>query len=175
MAPKTLVKCFCLSSIATFAYGGSPACAETTQVPISPSCFDSFYGPDEAHGGNAHRPRLDHQPWDSARARYSVFKDPRTAIALYVESDGRHVAAINAQGALLWVSNPFEDSKLCPYRTPRPVIRDIEAYDVLSAYRDSFKTMGANPVHKFVKIAFDSSQFGLLDEANGHFYPMGQN
>jgi hypothetical protein len=40
-------------------------------------------------------------PWDPSLARSFTYKDPRTAITFYVESDGKHVAAIDAAGRLL--------------------------------------------------------------------------
>jgi hypothetical protein len=39
-------------------------------------------------------------PWDPSLAKPFTYKDSRTSITLYVESDGRHVAAIDAEGKL---------------------------------------------------------------------------
>ena len=39
-----------------------------------------------------------------------VYKDPISGTLLYIESDGRHVAAISAQGKLLWNKDPFKDA-----------------------------------------------------------------
>src|SRR5271170_836020 len=52
----------------------------------------------------------------------STYRDPDSGIAFYVESDGRHLAAIDANGKLLWVRNPFLDRNLCPYRSAHPYI-----------------------------------------------------
>ena len=41
-----------------------------------------------------------------------VCKDPTTGTLLYVESDGRHVAAISRDGKLLWNKDPFKDAHL---------------------------------------------------------------
>jgi hypothetical protein len=96
------------------------------------------------------------------------YRDPRTGVFLYVESDGRHLAAIGPDGALLWVRNPFEDAKLCVYRTPRPIIDSIAEADVS-------KDPKFDPADKYVAIAFDSSQFGLVSEKTGDFTFEGQN
>ncbi|SRR5258708_788715 len=83
-----------------------------------------------------------------AVVKRSLDKDPGTSITFYVESDGRHLAAMDSQGKLLWVRNPWEDARaFCPYRTPKPVVA-------------SLKSIGGNPEHSFIAIKFDSSQFG---------------
>jgi hypothetical protein len=46
-----------------------------------------------------------------------VCKDPTSGTLLYVESDGRHVAAISRDGKLLWNRDPFKDAHLPFYRT----------------------------------------------------------
>ena len=108
-----------------------------------------------------------------------TYHDPETKILFYAESDGRHLAAIGPDGKLLWVRNPFDDKGLCPYRTVRPVIRSIKAYDIPLAYAKNIaldmKRRGANPDHRFIWIEFDSYQFGEVDETNGDFLYEGQN
>lgn len=51
-----------------------------------------------------------------------VFKDPTSGTLLYVETDGRHVAAISGDGKLLWNRDPFKDARLPFYRTEKPQI-----------------------------------------------------
>src|SRR5690349_22281876 len=51
-----------------------------------------------------------------------VCRDPTTGTLLYVESDGRHVAAISRDGKLLWNRDPFKDAHLPFYRTEKPQI-----------------------------------------------------
>ena len=125
-----------------------------------------FYGPDfvdrDATGKiikAEKKARPDYMEWDPARAKAMAFKDPSTLISLYVESDGRHIAAIAPDGELLWVRNPFEDRHMCPYRSPRPVISRLEAAKS----------------ERHVIVAFDSSQFGEIDEISGDFVLEGQN
>lgn len=90
---------------------------------------------------------------------------------LYAESDGRHIAALDSIGKLLWVRDPYSDGRLRPYRTARPVLWRIsplpEGYANLMR-----KAWAAGP---FVMIEFDSSQFGAIDLRNGNYFDLGQN
>jgi hypothetical protein len=104
-----------------------------------------------------------------------AYKDSRTFISFYVESDGRHMAAMDADGNLLWVRKPFEDEKLCPYRNARPVISSLATTEISSDMADVMRSRGMKPSHKFLEIKFDSSQFGVLDETTGDFLFAGQN
>jgi hypothetical protein len=153
------------------------------QVFIRPECKDMFYGPDfiapDANGDAVSaekRPKPDYVPWDPGRAIPMSYKDPRTSITFYVESDGRHLAAIDSLGKLLWVRNPWEDSgAFCQYRTPRPVIASLKQTELTEIERANLKPRGANLEHEFIALQFDSSQYGVLDESTGDFIPGGQN
>jgi hypothetical protein len=162
---------------------GSQADTETAQhqsiqVLIRPECKNLLYGPDFLPGASD-RPRPDSAPWDPARAKPLAYKDPRSGISLYVESDGRHFAAIDSNGRLLWVRNPFEETGLCPYRSPHPVIYEIEVADSLPDFGGRagpyLQKLGMVPTDTYVRIYFDSSQFGLVDETSGSFFFEGQN
>lgn len=113
--------------------------------------------------------------WNPATAKPMAYKDSRTFISFYVESDGRHMAAMDPDGNLLWVRNPFEDQNLCPYRNARPVISSLATTEISSGMADVMQSRGMNPSHKFLEIKFDSSQFGVLDETTGDFLFAGQN
>jgi hypothetical protein len=160
-----------------------PAKQQSIKVFISPECKDMFYGPDfvdmDAHGKivkKEKRTKPDYAPWDPARANPLSYKDPGTSITFYVESDGRHLAAMDSQGKLLWVRNPWEDAHaFCPYRTPRPVVASLRVAELTELGWSNLKTIGGNPEHRFIAIKFDSSQFGVLDESTGDFFPGGQN
>jgi hypothetical protein len=153
------------------------------QILITPECKDMFYGPDfldRDANGNAvsteKRPKPDYVPWDPGRAIPMSYKDPKTSITFYVESDGRHLVAIDSIGKLLWVRNPWEDSgAFCQYRTPRPVIDSLKQTELTEIDRANLKPRGANLVHKFIALQFDSSQYGVVDESTGDFIPEGQN
>ena len=90
----------------------------------------------------------------------------------YVESDGRHLAAISSDGKLLWVRNPFVDKRLCPYRNERPIIVAIELANPFEV--NTLEARLKRKIHGIV-IHFDSSQFGIVDVHTGDFFFMGQN
>jgi hypothetical protein len=179
MMPRRLA---CFTSFILGLAAFSAAFAESLQtemVRISSECKDSFYGPALINPG----PRPDYAKWDPDRAKPFTFQDTRTQITFYVESDGRHIAAVGLGGTLLWVRNPFEDEGLCPYRSARPVISHLEITNVRSDYLQylmpgaarRYRARGFDSGHTFLSLQFDSSQFGLLDETTGTFFSGGQN
>lgn len=131
----------------------------------------------------------------------SVYHDAESGITFYVESDGRHVTAIDASGKIVWTRNPFVDANMCPYRSAHPYISWLGApgggfgwhyVDTFTPLPDAKANAGIikqirdaiaagvkfSPVDdnaRFVGIAFNSSQFGYLNIENGDFIPMGQN
>jgi hypothetical protein len=97
-----------------------------------------------------------------------VYKDPTSGTLLYVETDGRHVAAISGDGKLLWNRDPFKDAHLTFYRTKKPQIAYIGP-----AAKSSFRA-GQEP-DKFVAIVFNNPQFGTMRVSNGEFLFGGQD
>ena len=97
-----------------------------------------------------------------------VYKDPTSATLLYVESDGRHVAAISCDGKLLWNRDPFKDAHLPFYRTEKPQI-------VYIGPASKFHHPAGEKPESFVGISFNSSQFGLMRISNGEFLFSGQD
>jgi hypothetical protein len=97
-----------------------------------------------------------------------VYKDPTSGTLLYVETDGRHVAAISTDGKLLWNRDPFKDAHLQFYRTDKPQIVYIGP---ASKYHHP---AGEKP-EKFVEISFNNSQSGLMRISNGEFHFSGQD
>ena len=160
-----------------------PAVRKAIRVYIRAECKGIFYGPDfdelGSHGKMVRRKRRskpEYVPWNPANAVPMAYKDPSSSIVIYVESDGRHIAATDADGKLLWVRNPWEESHaFCQYRTPRPVVDSLKKMELNDAARSNLKASGANLDHTFVSLSYDSSQFGMLDELTGEFYPGGQN
>src|SRR6266699_2422949 len=70
-----------------------------------------------------------------------VYKDPASGTLLYLETDGRHVAAISSRGKLLWIKDPFKDAHLSYYRTDKPqivYIGPIPKEDTVSVPHDRF-------------------------------------
>ncbi len=51
-----------------------------------------------------------------------AYLDGETNTSLHVASDGRQLTAMNSDGKVLWVRDPFSDNNLCPYRSERPII-----------------------------------------------------
>ncbi len=97
-----------------------------------------------------------------------VYKDPHSGTILYVESDGRHVAAISGDGKLLWNRDPFKDGHLTFYRTKKPQIIYVGPVS-------KSNPRAVPEPDKFVVITFNSSQFGLLRVSNGEFLFLGQD
>ena len=96
-----------------------------------------------------------------------VYKDPASGTLLYLETDGRHVAAISVDGKLLWLKDPFKDAHMPFYRTKTPqivYIGSIPKEDTVSVPHD-----------RFVSIRFNSSQFGYLSISSGEFRFEGQD
>jgi len=97
-----------------------------------------------------------------------AYKHWHSGTTFYVETDGRHVAAISGDGKLLWNRDPFKDANLPFYRTKGPKIIYI------GPISKSDRAVGEEP-DKFVVITFNSSQFGLLKISNGEFRWSGQD
>lgn len=97
-----------------------------------------------------------------------VYKDPSSGTLLYIESDGRHVAAISSDGKLLWNRDPFKDAHLPFYRTEKPQIVYI------GSVSKSDRATGGEP-DKLVGIAFNNSQFGVMRISDGEFRFRGQD
>jgi hypothetical protein len=174
----TIIASFCLISVVNAANATKQ---QSIQVFIRPDCKDMFYGPDfvdfDAQGKvikKEKRSRPDYVEWDPARAKPMSFEDAHTSILFYVESDGRHLAAIDREGRLLWVRDPFQDRNFCPYRTPRPVISHL-ATALSSQHLNAIKNWGGDVSHEIISIQFDSSPYGVIDQITGDFFPEGQN
>ena len=97
-----------------------------------------------------------------------VYKDQKGGTLLYVETDGRHVAAISRDGRLLWNRDPFNDAHLPFYRTEKPQI-------VYIGLASKFHHPAGEKPESFVEISFNSSQAGLMRISNGEFHFSGQD
>ncbi|MGO8759076.1 MAG: hypothetical protein ACLQG3_13215 [Terracidiphilus sp.] len=98
----------------------------------------------------------------------ATYTDPISRTLFYVESDGRHVAAISKDGKLLWNRDPFADAHAPFYRTDKPQIVFIGP------------ASNSDPVirgkhERFVAITFNNSQFGVLKISDGDFVLEGQD
>jgi hypothetical protein len=97
-----------------------------------------------------------------------VYKDPNSGTLLYVESDGRHLAAISPDGQLLWDRDPFKDAHLPYYRTQNPRVVYLGPIP-----RSAAGT--GNELSNFVQISLTNSQFGWLRISDGVFEFRGQD
>jgi hypothetical protein len=95
-----------------------------------------------------------------------AYKDVESGITFYVESDGRHIAAISSTGTVLWARDPFVDAHLEPYRTEKPQIVVIGA---------PLEWMTRPYSGKFILVGFNSSQTGIMDMKTGEFHFVGQD
>ena len=89
------------------------------------------------HAGDTGLPKCGSWPEPFAANQPYVFKDPRSGLMLYVESDNRHMAAITRDGRLLWHRNLFEGLKGAPppYQLPdEPPISTAEGQKRVRAY-----------------------------------------
>ena len=96
-----------------------------------------------------------------------AYKDPTSGTLLYVETDGRHVAAISGEGKLLWNHDPFSDAHLEIYRTEKPQIVYLGP-----SSKSSHSIRNKND---YVAISFNNSQFGWLRITDGYFEVHGQD
>ena len=102
-----------------------------------------------------------------------TYKDPVSETTFHVESDGRHITAIDADGKILWRRDPFVDRKLEPYRSAKPVIVYIgRETDQRTIDNLTKKGLGNG---SYLKITFDSTQFGAVDIKTGDFFWGGQD
>ena len=99
-----------------------------------------------------------------------TYLDPQTRTVFYVETDGRHLSAIGPDGKLLWTRNPYVDSGSHYYRR-QEVITYLGPSPV-----DDTSLAGKHDLHgPFIRIAFDSTQFGVVDVKTGKFFNLGQD
>jgi hypothetical protein len=88
-----------------------------------------------------------------------IYRDVKSGVFFYVESDGRHISAFTSGGVLLWIRNPFEDAHLWPYRVSKPMIASIQDL----------------PESNRLLIRYNSSQSGTIEKATGDFTFGGQD
>ena len=99
-----------------------------------------------------------------------TYKDADSGVSIYIESDGRHVAAISQDGKVLWHRDPFADAHLRAYRTKQPRIVWVG-----QPQKWMIETMSGKGSGKFIGISYDSSQSGVVDIKTGDFTFMGQD
>lgn len=100
-----------------------------------------------------------------------AYSDRMTETLFYVESDGRHVSAIRFDGQILWTRDPYAEVGLerSPYRVKDRKIVSIGRSDV------SWLPKKFDRKRLYLSIAFNSTDFGVVDSASGVFTYLGRN
>ena len=97
-----------------------------------------------------------------------TYMNPNNGTLFYVETDGRHVAAISGDGKLLWIREPYKDPKVEFYRSANPQIIYIGS-------SPKWYQPPKSESDRYVGISFSNSQFGVLKVSNGDFTFLGQD
>lgn len=92
--------------------------------------------------------------------------DNETGNTYEVQADRRTIVARTKEGKVIWRVNPFEDAKLKPYRVQYPFI----VY-----FGRSTMAIQDGKGDRFLGVAFNSSQFGVVNLADGSFTFEGQD
>jgi len=149
-------------------------CREVPPVPKFVKTAAAYYSENPHFRTDCRSPSIREWPLGPAQPGRPVsYLDKQTNTLLYVEGDGRHLAAIASDGTILWHRNPFVDADLCPYRNERPII--VSVGPVLGSGREDWIARKWKRKSHLVEIHFDSSQFGVVDIKNGDFLFNGQN
>ena len=103
-----------------------------------------------------------------------AYRDPKTNILFYVETDGQHLSAIGPDGKLIWT----KAWNMCSYRVMVPriahvgYVRQPKAGDYIAEIHRKWPWLTTSPV---IAVVFDSSQFGLVNQKTGDFFFSGQD
>ena len=99
-----------------------------------------------------------------------TYRDEKTGIIFYVESDRRHVAAIDKDGKLLWAKIPEE--MVTEVLADRPLrityIGKLNDW-MLQATKDQGRKSN------YVAISLSNKEFGTVDQTNGVYRRMGSD
>jgi hypothetical protein len=127
------------------------------------------------YGGD---PPTNARPRGDAKTRIDTplaYKDAGTGILIYVESDRRHVAAIDSTGKILWhrdiVTEEAEKTKNPRVVKTEPLISGL--YVPLAWHS---RAMAANSkLGPLVAIGFYNGSGGVIDQRTGEFADMGHD
>ena len=106
-----------------------------------------------------------------------AYRDADSGIIFYVESDGRHVAAISPDGKVLWNREPMADAHLERYHIGLESYR-VKNPRIIFIGKESeqhAKRMEKGGSDKFIVITCENSQFGDVDIKTGDFIFGGQD
>jgi hypothetical protein len=95
-----------------------------------------------------------------------IYKDAETNVMIYVESDARHVAAINPDGKVLWNRDPFADAKLMSNNIP-----EFDHPKITWIGLENGVPFPGNA--KCIGITFSGGMYGYLEINKGDFTYLG--
>jgi hypothetical protein len=115
--------------------------------------------------------------WEKIPPKTMAYKDRKTRVTLYVESDGKHIAAIDENGKLLWVRSPYEESRGNKWMTIIRSLNEEPRRADGTNYAGYFEQSGIHtkPEDELIEVYFASNFFGQIDERTGDFVFIGIN
>jgi hypothetical protein len=164
---KTIIVLYLLAVISTLAGEQEPRGSKTSWSVTTNNNQIVFHMHNDTSGSN----------WTVSGGTVPIslphtYRDADSGVVFYVESDGRHVSAIAADGKLLWSRDPFVDAHLAFYRTRTP---RIVHFDKIDPTDKDHNWMLRGQTGLRLAIVFNSSQFGTIDAKSGEFTFLGQD
>lgn len=95
-----------------------------------------------------------------------IYADPASGVRYRVERDGRHLAAVDKKGRVLWRRDPFADAKLHPYRISYPRILAVGPAPAAAGPQLAG--------HQGLEVDYNSTQALLIDLTTGTITSLGQ-
>jgi hypothetical protein len=93
-----------------------------------------------------------------------VLVDKSSGTKYILDSTQVYIVAFDSKGKLLWVTDPWKDNKLMPYRVKRPVI-------VYFYFEKNKKTNDK----EVIWIVYNNTLFGVIDKQTGKFTCYGND
>ena len=135
------------------------------------------------HGGCDYPDKPFTDPNGQVRRRVWSYRDTLTGYFLRVAPDGRHLAAIDAKGHLVWTVDPhaglpdYRQAPACVYAIGSKIygLLSLTSHPIRIPAYGVMKAISEGKTGHYMWLAFDNSQFGLVDIWTGKFMFMGQN
>jgi hypothetical protein len=104
-----------------------------------------------------------------------AFKDAKTGILVYFESDGLTAAAIDNDGKVLWHKNPAEKTAVTGFKKDGKEVRPV-IYQAGSPGDSQVKDMKRRGFKgEFIVVSFSTGEFATLDIKTGEITVLGKN
>ena len=123
----------------------------------------------------------------SGRPKSDTLVDKITSTKFIIDSARIYITAIDASGKQLWRTDAWKDNGLEEYRVKRPVIARFSFYNYYYGdsiiYVDKLKGRQVKEIERnrdkysreVIAIAYNNTQFGLIDKKTGLFHFKGQD